>query len=67
MNASRPSEHPPVRGVNVITFRLDHGLQVQNLFCYHIGYTVVVIIAIRRINFAVFEKSQYQVYIKNNG
>ena len=32
MNASRPpSEHPPVRGEDVITFRWDHRLQIQNL------------------------------------
>ena len=31
-NASRPSEHPPVRGKNVKTFRWDHRLQRQNLF-----------------------------------
>ena len=28
-NASRPSEHPPVRGENVKTFRWDHRLQIQ--------------------------------------
>ena len=32
LNASRPSEHPPVRGGNVKTFRWDHRLQIQNLF-----------------------------------
>ena len=32
MTASRPSEHPPVRGENVKTFRWDHRLQIQNLF-----------------------------------
>ena len=32
LKASRPSEHPPVRGKNVKTFRWDHGLQIQNLF-----------------------------------
>ena len=33
LNASRPSEHPPVRGKNVKTFRWDHiRLQRQNLF-----------------------------------
>ena len=26
LNAARPSEHPPVRGKNVKTFRWDHGL-----------------------------------------
>ena len=31
LNVSRPSEHPPVRGENVKTFRWDHGLQRQNL------------------------------------
>ena len=30
--ASRPSEHPPVRGKNVKTFRWDLRLQIQNLF-----------------------------------
>ena len=32
LNASRPSEHPPVRGENVKTFRWDHRPQIQNLF-----------------------------------
>ena len=31
LNASRPSEHPQVRGENVKTFRWDHRLQIQNL------------------------------------
>ena len=29
--ASKPSEHPPVRGKTVKTFRWDHRLQIQNL------------------------------------
>ena len=29
LNASRPSEHPPVRGENAKTFRWDHRLQTQ--------------------------------------
>ena len=32
LNASRPSEHPPVSGENVKTFRWEHRLQRQNLF-----------------------------------
>ena len=32
LNASRSSEHPPVKGENVKTFRWDHRLQIQNLF-----------------------------------
>ena len=33
LNASRHSEHPPVRGKNVKRFiRWDHRLQMQNLF-----------------------------------
>ena len=32
LNAPRPSEHLPVRGENVKTFRRDHRLQIQNLF-----------------------------------
>ena len=32
LNTSKPSEHPPVRGENVKTFRWDHRLQIQNLF-----------------------------------
>ena len=32
LNAPRPSEHPPVRGENVKTFRWDHRPQIQNLF-----------------------------------
>ena len=31
-NAPRPSEHPPVRGGKVKTFRWDHRLQIKNLF-----------------------------------
>ena len=31
LNASTPSEHPPVRGKNVKTFRWDHRLQIRNL------------------------------------
>ena len=31
LNASRPSEHPPVRGENVKTFRWDHRLRRPNL------------------------------------
>ena len=31
-NASRLSEHPPVRGKNVKTFRWDHRVQIQDLF-----------------------------------
>ena len=31
-NAPRPSEHPPVGGKNVKTFRWDQRLQIQNLF-----------------------------------
>ena len=29
LNASRPSEHPPVRRKNVKTFRWDHKLQIN--------------------------------------
>ena len=32
LNASRPSEHPPVRGKYVKALRWDHRLQRQNLF-----------------------------------
>ena len=32
LNAFKPSEHPPVRGQNVKTFRWDHRLRRQNLF-----------------------------------
>ena len=31
-NAPRPSEHPPVMGKKVKTFRWDQRLQIQNLF-----------------------------------
>ena len=31
VNASRPSEHPSIRGENVKTFGWDHRLQVQNI------------------------------------
>ena len=33
LNASRPSEHPPVRGENVKTFRWDHRLQYKTSCC----------------------------------
>ena len=36
MNASRPSEHPPVRGENVKTFRWDHRLQYKT-FSWHLN------------------------------
>ena len=40
LNAPRPSEHPPVRGENVKTFRWDHRLQIiQNIFI-DIGSTI---------------------------
>ena len=32
LNASRPSEHPPVRGENVKTFRWDHRLQINTKY-----------------------------------
>ena len=32
LDASRPSEHPPVRKKNAKTFRWDHRLQIHNLF-----------------------------------
>ena len=32
LNAFTPSEHPPVRGKNVETFRWDHRLQRQNIY-----------------------------------
>ena len=32
LNAPRPSEHSPVRGENVETFRWDDRLQIKNLF-----------------------------------
>ena len=32
LNASRHSEHNPVKGGNVKTFRWDHRVQIQNLF-----------------------------------
>ena len=31
LNASRPSEHPPVRGENVKTFRWDHHVQTTTV------------------------------------
>ena len=34
LNASRPSEHPPVGGENVKTLRWDHSLQIQNLLLF---------------------------------
>ena len=46
-NAPRSSEHPPVRGENVKTFRWDHRLQIQNLFMAFkrvpLWYTVVTL------------------------
>ena len=32
LNASRPSEHPPVRGGNIKTFMWDHRLQIKSIF-----------------------------------
>ena len=39
MNASRPSEHPPVRGENVKTFSgwYHNRLQRQNLFSWYLN------------------------------
>ena len=36
-NAPRPSEHPPVRGGNVKTFRWDHRLQIQTTSSWHLN------------------------------
>ena len=38
LNASRHSEHPPVREKNVKTFKWNHGLQIQNLSRYLNGF-----------------------------
>ena len=38
MNASRPSEHPPVRRENAKPFRWDHRLQIQNPFIVHFSF-----------------------------
>ena len=46
MNASRPPEHPPVRGGNVKTFRWDHRLQIQKLFMAFILLLYVIAIYI---------------------
>ena len=35
LNASRPSEHPPVRGENVKTLRCDHRLQYKTSSCIY--------------------------------
>ena len=37
-SAPRPSEHPPVRGQNLKTFRWDHRLQIQNLLSHLNGF-----------------------------
>ena len=43
LNASRPSEHPRVRGENVKTFRWDNRLQRQNkTSSWHLNLLVVV-------------------------
>ena len=42
LNAPRPSEHPPVRGKNVKTFRWDHRLQRQTLHGIYTGSPMVV-------------------------
>ena len=47
LNASRPSEHPPVRGENVKTFRCGHRLQRQNLFT---AYKRVLDVVVPRSN-----------------
>ena len=38
LNASRPFEHPSIRGENVKTFRWDHRLQIRNLFISHSAF-----------------------------
>ena len=38
LEASRLSEHPPVRGENVKMFRWDHRLQIQNLLWHLNGF-----------------------------
>ena len=41
LNASRPSEHPSLRGgKKVKTFRWEHRLQIQNLFIVVVGLNV---------------------------
>ena len=43
LNASRPSEHPPVRGKNVKTFsRWDHRLQIQKTLFIAFANSVLV-------------------------
>ena len=37
LNASRPSEYPPVRGENVKTFRWDHRLQIIQTSSWHLN------------------------------
>ena len=42
-NAPRPSEHPPVKGENVKTFRWDHRLQRHETSSWHLnGFPMVV-------------------------
>ena len=66
LNASRPSEHPPVKGENVKTFGWDQRLQIQNLpmafervplkYGSNIGMSrlTVVIFLWRAVEFACF-------------
>ena len=47
LNVSRPSEHPPVRGTNVKTFRWDPRLQRQNLFmAFKLLFAVVYVLVV---------------------
>ena len=55
LNASRPSEHPPVGGENVKTLRWDHSLQIQNLLLF-------VLLKFRVFCFYFFFK--YHFYVK---
>ena len=67
LNASRSSEHPPVRGENVKTFRWNHNrLQSQNLYIafkhrFPEGSNIIISTHIPRILVATSKKTFYEV------
>ena len=60
MNASRPSEHPPVKGKNDKTFRWDRILQIQNLFMAFKRVSPMVVTLSQQYNTG--EKSTVMLY-----
>ena len=58
----RPSEHPPVRGGNVKTFRWDHRLQIQNLFMAFNGFPDGIIVTLLGQHYNTGEKPTVILY-----